>query len=115
MTSYGTNATGILFTVVNNPLQNNGGSIGQPLLMPDLAVADLGALPTTLTSTSTAADWEAWPQFVAKPFETELMFRLRIAAALQAAGTVGVVITIWARNGFFHRNQAGALLSGNGY
>jgi hypothetical protein len=107
MTSYGTyGATGILFTVIENP---NG------LLMPDVGVADLGALPTTLTNTSTASNWTSWPQFVAQPLESELMFRLRIAATLQAAGTVGVVVTIWARGGFFARNQQGALLSGNGY
>jgi hypothetical protein len=106
MTSYGTNATGILFTVIENP---NG------LLMPDVGVADLGALPTTLNGSSNAASWTSWPQFVAQPLESELAFRLRIAATLQAAGTVGVIVTVWARGGFFHRNQAGALLSGNGY
>ncbi|WP_158804295.1 hypothetical protein [Acidisoma sp. L85] len=52
---------------------------------------------------------------VAQPLETELMFRLRIAQALQAAGTVGVVVTIWARGGFFARNQAGKLLWDNGF
>lgn len=85
------------------------------MLMPDLAVSDLGALPTTLNSTSNAAAWTSWPQFVAQPLETELMFRLRIAQALQAAGTVGVVVTIWARGGFFARNQAGKLLWDNGF
>jgi hypothetical protein len=106
MTSYGTyGATGILFAIAENPNQ---------MLMPDVGVADLGSLPTTLNSASNAAAWTSWPQFVAQPLETELMFRLRIAAALQAAGTVGVIVTIWARGGFFSRNQAGKLLSGNG-
>jgi hypothetical protein len=82
--------------------------------MPDTAIADLWPISTA----GNAWIWSQWqktwpegfPTWTAGLYETSNMFRARITADLQAAGTMGQVVSIWTRPGFWQRNQDGALL-----
>ncbi len=75
--------------------------------MADIAIADfLDAIPATAFANGATPT----AQFTAGPWESFDAFKARINAALIAAGTRGVAISLYWRSGFFGRNLAGTLL-----